>query len=171
MCTVKLSFTQKHITRCHIFKKSPQRWYFWLEATCPNHWFSPSVVWEPSLRAIINSRASLLTQIHRASPTAGLCSPFRPCFTFQEKSELVNIVSVMPETSFHATLMCAAARASLSLNSCHPCLPGSSAGLDLPLICRTWQPTLLGTLGLHHFAALCLGGTYLALVRISLKYG
>lgn len=63
----------------------------------------------------------------------------------------------MPETSFHATLMCAGAKASLSSNSCHLCLPGSSAELDLPLICRTWQPTLLGTLRLHHFSALCLG--------------
>lgn len=90
------------------------------------------------------SRASLLTQIHQASPTAGLCSLLRPCLTFQQKSELVNTLSVMPETSFHATLMCAAERASPSSNSCHPCLPGSSAGLDLPLICRTWQPDSAG---------------------------
>lgn len=60
-------------------------------------------------------------------------------------SELVDIVSVMPETNFRATLMCAAVGVSLSSNSCHPGLPGSSAELDLPLICRTWQPTLLGT--------------------------
>lgn len=39
---------------------------------------------------------------------------------------LVNIVSVMPETSLHAILTRATARASLSSYSCYPWLPGSS---------------------------------------------